>query len=55
MQEQIFELSVGDVLHIGDTVLTVIDIDGPEVSFRMDEEGGHEIAAMETADALPRK
>lgn len=55
MQEQIFELSVGDVLHIGDTVLTVIDIDGPEVSFRMDEADRDGVAALEAADCLPRK
>lgn len=37
MPEQTFELSVGDILHIGDRTLTVIDIDGDEVSFRVDE------------------
>lgn len=31
------ELAVGDVLRIGDHTLTVIDIDGSEVSFRLDD------------------
>ena len=33
-----FELSVGDVLYIGEHMVTVIDIDGPDVSFRIDIE-----------------
>lgn len=37
MPEQTIELSVGDVVYIGDRTLTVIDIDGDEVSFRVDE------------------
>ena len=36
MQEQEIELSVGDVLELGDHTLMVIDIDGSEVSFRID-------------------
>ncbi|MEX2286564.1 MAG: hypothetical protein WD648_05690 [Planctomycetaceae bacterium] len=31
-----FELTVGDVVQIGDHAMTVIDIDGLEVSFRID-------------------
>ena len=31
-----FELSVGDVLQIGEHTVTVVDIDGPDVSFRID-------------------
>lgn len=33
-----FELSVGDVLQIGEHTVTVIDIDGMDVSFRIDSE-----------------
>ena len=36
VQEYEFELSVGDVLHIGESQFTVLDIDGLEVSFRVD-------------------
>ena len=36
MQEHFYELSVGDVVHIGEFVVTVIDIDGSDVSFRID-------------------
>ena len=35
MQE--FELSVGDAIRIGNRVLTLIDIEGGEVAFRIDE------------------
>jgi hypothetical protein len=34
---QEFELSVGDAIRIGNRVLTLIDIDGGEVAFRIDE------------------
>jgi hypothetical protein len=34
---QEFELSVGDAIRIGNRVLTLIDIEGSEVAFRIDE------------------
>lgn len=34
--EQIFELSVGDVLQVGDLTVTVVEIDNGEVCFRID-------------------
>jgi hypothetical protein len=34
---QEFELSVGDAIRIGNRVLTLIDIEGGEVAFRIDE------------------
>jgi hypothetical protein len=34
---QEFELTVGDAIRIGNRVLTLIDIDGGEVAFRLDE------------------
>jgi hypothetical protein len=37
-----FELSVGDVLQIGNHTITVIDIDGLDVSFRIDSEDSAE-------------
>ena len=36
VQEYEFELSVGDVLQIGESRFTVIDIDDLEVSLRVD-------------------
>lgn len=36
MDEHEFEFSVGDVLHVGDCTITVIDVDGPEVTLRID-------------------
>lgn len=38
VQEYEFELSVGDVLHIGGSQFTILDIDGLEVSFRVDSD-----------------
>ena len=42
VQEYEFELSVGDVLHIGESQFTVIEIDGLEVSFRVDSDGNED-------------
>ena len=36
MQEIELELAVGDVLQVGERTLTLIDINGPEVTFRID-------------------
>ena len=38
VQEYEFELSIGDVLQIGESRFTVIDIDGQDVSFRIDSD-----------------
>lgn len=38
MPEFTVELAVGDVLLIGNRTLTVIDIEGPEVHFRVDDD-----------------
>ena len=37
VQSQEFEVTVGDILRIGDTTVTVIDIDGGEITFRIDD------------------
>jgi len=37
VDEREFELTVGDVLHVGEYVVTVVDIDGTDVSFRIDD------------------
>lgn len=36
MPEHELELAVGETLRIGDCFLTVIDVDGDDVSFRID-------------------
>lgn len=36
MQEHEFELQVGDTLQVGDYTVMVVDIDGDEVSVRID-------------------
>ena len=42
VQRQELELAVGDVFQIGDTTVTVIDIEDGEVTFRIDDEGSHD-------------
>ena len=37
-----FDLIVGDILRVGDTIITVIDIDNGEVTFRIDEGEMHD-------------
>lgn len=37
MRDNQFDLAVGDSLLIGDQMLTVVDIDGEDVSFRLEE------------------
>lgn len=44
VQEQQLEVSVGDVIQIGDYVVTVVDIDGTDVSFRVDQQQSDEFA-----------
>ncbi|HUG90563.1 MAG TPA: hypothetical protein VML55_07005 [Planctomycetaceae bacterium] len=55
MQELSFELSVGDVLQVGDQLVTVVDIDGPEVTFRIDPLEPQDVLAEEYAAALPAR
>lgn len=37
-----FDLNVGDILHLGNTTVTVIDIENGEVTFRVDESDPHD-------------
>jgi hypothetical protein len=37
VEEHEMVLSVGDTLFIGDQIVTVIDIDGGEISFRIEQ------------------
>ena len=37
-----FDLIVGDILRVGDTIITVIDLDNGEVTFRIDEGEMHD-------------
>jgi hypothetical protein len=56
---QELELSVGDIFHVGDTTVTVIDIENGEVTFRIDEGDMHDAErirdfAQEAPLTLPR-
>jgi hypothetical protein len=56
VQELSFELSVGDVLQIGDQLVTVVDIDGPDVTFRIDSLESQEAEVLEAcAAAFPAR
>lgn len=54
MQEHHLELSVGDVVQIGEFLLTLVDIDGADVSFRLDPQNAEEpVAALQEAQSPP--
>lgn len=55
MHEQEVELAVGDVVRIGDHLLTVIDIDGDDVSFRIDHLDEATLPLEAAGAVLPRK
>ena len=50
MPERELEVTVGDVFIVGDYTVTVVDVDGPEVSFRIEEAPG---SGGELALSLP--
>lgn len=54
MREVELELSVGDVLRIGDYTVTVVDLDGAEVSFRVDDSPHAEASANSCWESRPR-
>lgn len=54
MNEQEMELSVGDIVQIGDYVVTVIEIEGEDVSFRIDEILNGENPIHESRTPRPR-
>lgn len=49
-----FELRVGDVLQIGDYLVTVIDLENGEVTFRIQEPVTADDEAGESTPSLPR-
>lgn len=56
MQEIELELTVGDVLQIGERTVTLIDINGPEIIFRIDEADSVDFIPEQSDPVfLPRK
>jgi hypothetical protein len=57
MRESRFELSVGDSVRLDDQILTVIDINGEEITFRVDfaddAEPGNVVCGDEADKPLP--
>lgn len=54
MPEHEVELSVGEVIRMGNHILTVIDIDGPNVSFRIEEIPAAEFEQQQLAVRINR-
>jgi hypothetical protein len=44
------EVTVGDMIQIGETVLTVIDIDHGDVTFRIDDGDGRDPSGLPSYD-----
>ncbi|MEX0702718.1 MAG: hypothetical protein WD069_11550 [Planctomycetales bacterium] len=56
MKEHELELSIGEVLQIGEYTVTIVDIEGAEVGFRidsLDDECGEVVLAGHAEAALP--
>ena len=47
-----FDVSVGDVLCLGNRTVTVVDIDGPNVSFQIDRDDDFVVAEVGGAHAV---
>lgn len=55
MQEQEIELSIGDSLQIGEHTMTIVDIEGDKVTFRVDhEEDFHQVSIEGRYETIPR-
>ena len=55
MSESRFELSVGDSVRLDDQVLTVLDINGDEITFRIDLADEQGPGGMLAADPLEKR
>jgi hypothetical protein len=49
VQRHEIELSIGDAVRIGEHTLTIVDIDGLEVSFRIDPSDADDESSLELA------
>lgn len=48
------ELAVGEVVEIGPVRVTVLDVEGDEVTLRVDSPNGGDTASLVTTARLPR-
>jgi hypothetical protein len=55
MSESRFELSVGDSVRLDDQILTVLDINGDEITFRIDLADEQDPGGMLAADSLEKR
>ena len=55
MSESQFELSVGDSVRVDDQILTVLDINGDEITFRVDLADEHEASSASSAEAIGKR
>lgn len=49
VKEYEFDLTVGDVINLGNRTVTIVEIDGPNVSFRLDD--GEELVLVGEGDS----
>lgn len=54
MTEHAIELVVGEVVAIGSWRVTVLEVDGDEVTFRIDSEEGNDTSSRIATARLPR-
>ena len=54
MLEREIELSVGDVVRIGEYTVTVVDVDGLEVSFKIDSSESDDVHVVGHQTAVGR-
>ena len=54
MQEHVVELLVGESVRVGEYVVTVIDVDGPEISFRIDSPEDERASGNSVRTPAPR-
>lgn len=57
MQNQVFELSVGDVIQVGNQLVSIIEIDGDDIQFQVeniDDSQPESTLAPDVLKARPR-
>jgi len=55
VHEQEIELSIGDSLQIGEHTVTIVEIEGDKVTFRVDHEEDFQLVSIEGGyETIPR-
>ncbi len=51
MREEAVELAVGDTLVVGGHCVTIVEIDGPEICFRIDDADEQDVLVHHSGEA----